>query len=67
MKLVKDINGMSKTYEGRNGTAVLTRNFGSKDRGDKWSVSVEVNGEFKRLASRAEFKTAYALAEQKIG
>ena len=65
MKMVADL-GKVKKYDGENGQAVLTRNFGNLDKTDKWSVSVVVNGQYKKLANRADFQKAYALAEQAI-
>ena len=67
MTLTKDVNGLSKTYEGPNGIAVLTRNFGNRDKVAKWSLSVTVNGEYKDLGRRIEFQKAYAMAEAMIG
>ncbi len=56
----------SKTYEGTNGRAVLTRNFGNKDRVDKWSVLVSTGGTCRYLARRADFNTAISLAKEAI-
>lgn len=65
MKIIED-KGLCKTFAGTRGEAVLTRNFGNKDRADKWSVSVVVDGEYKQLARRADYSKAYALAEEAI-
>lgn len=66
MTLTKDIQGLSKSYKGKNGEAVITRNFGNKDKKDNWSVSVVVNGEYKKLANRIPFQKAYQMAEMEI-
>ena len=66
MKLVKD-EEYSKVYEGKNGVAVLVRNFGNADKHDHWSASVKVNGKYKQLAKRATFTKAYAMIESEIG
>ena len=65
MELVQDM-GNSKLYKGANGMAALTRNYGNKDKTDKWAVTVAINGACKKLATRADFKRAYALAEEAI-
>lgn len=67
MRLVEDHKGMSKKFEGANGVAVLTKNIGNLDKRDRWSVAVVVNGKFKKLATRAEYDKAYAMAEKAIG
>ena len=68
MKLtIETASGASKLYEGPNGVAVLTKNLGNKDKGDRWQVSVSVNGKYKTLAKRANFEKAYAMAENEIG
>ena len=68
MKLKEEkCGGLCKTYEGAKGEAILTRNFGNRDKTDKWSVNVIVDGEYKKLATRAEFNKAYAMAEEAIG
>lgn len=67
MKLTEDIRGLTKTYTGERGEAILSRNFGNKDKGDKWSVSVIINGEYKRLANRVDFNKAFQMAESEIG
>lgn len=66
MMLIDD-RGASKTYKGIRGDAVLTRNCGNVDRVDKWMVAVVVEGKYKRLATRADFQKAYAMAEKEIG
>lgn len=66
MKLVKEIDGKCKTFEGKNGQAVLTKNFGNKDKKDCWAVCVSVKGKYKKLATRVDFTKAYAMAENAI-
>lgn len=65
MKLVND-GGNVKVYEGLFGHAVITKNFGNRDKNDKWSVAVDVDGQYKKLANRVEFQKAYTLAEHAI-
>lgn len=67
MELIKDIKNISKHYIGHNGEAVIIKNMGNKDRIDKWSVSVVVNGKYKKLANRVDFEKAYTMAENLIG
>lgn len=67
MELVENIQGACKTYRGTNGEAILTKNFGNRDKGDRWSVTVVVSGEYKRLANMVEFSKGYAMAENVIG
>ena len=66
MILVDDFKGLSKTYKGTKGDAVITRNCGNKDKIDRWSVSVVVDGKYKRLATRVEFTKAIEMAKAAI-
>lgn len=65
MTLIND-KGFSKEFQGLHGAAVLTKNFGNKDKYDRWSVAVVVDGEYKKLTTRAEYKKAYLMAEKAI-
>lgn len=65
MKMVKDL-GHSKSFEGSNGEAVITRNYGNCDKKDYWSVAVSVNGKYKRLATRTDYTKAVAMAKAAI-
>ena len=67
MVLKEDIRGACKTYTGSRGEAVITKNMGNKDKTDRWSVAVTINGAYKKLANRVEFNKAYAMAENAIG
>lgn len=66
MRLTKYKNNATHTFEGKNGQAVITRNFGCADKRDYWSVSVSVNGQYKKLANRVTLEKAMAMAEAAI-
>lgn len=65
MTLVKETKYV-KEYKGSRGEAVIARNFGNNDKTDKYTVHVVVDGEFKRLATRASFANAVSMAEAAI-
>lgn len=67
MKLSRDIKGACKIYTGARGEAVITKNMGNRDKTDRWSVAVTINGVYKKLANRVDFNKAYVIAENEIG
>ena len=69
MKLVNEVNnycGAFQKFEGENGVAILTKNCGNKDKQDRWSLTVVIQGSYQEVAKRIEYSKAYALAEELI-
>ena len=54
-------------FKGEHSEAFLSKNLGIRDKGDKWSVTVAVDGACDSLCKRCNYETAIKKAEQIIG
>lgn len=69
MKLISETKTavvFNEVYEGKNGQACISRNYGINDKVDHYSVCVKVGSKFKQLATRAKYEKAVAMAEAAI-